>query len=79
MTPRALERLDRFEGEMYRREQVEVVLADHQTLRAETYVMRPEYYHRLSQHDWTLEGFLSQGRSLFLAEYVGMQQVLDNP
>jgi gamma-glutamylcyclotransferase (GGCT)/AIG2-like uncharacterized protein YtfP len=75
LTQPAWQRLDRFEGELYRRETVEVALADHQRMRAQTYVLKPQYYGLLSREPWTLEQFLNTGISPFVAGYRGFDQL----
>ena len=52
--------LDRFEGEMYAREQVRVVLEDDTSLLAEVYAVRPEFYHCLDTSDWDYAAFLAR-------------------
>ncbi|MCP5141928.1 MAG: gamma-glutamylcyclotransferase [Gammaproteobacteria bacterium] len=48
----ALTRLDAYEGALYRREEVEVVLADGCRERAFVYVVQPHLHHRLSTRAW---------------------------
>ncbi|MAY36471.1 MAG: hypothetical protein CMN84_10260 [Spongiibacteraceae bacterium] len=50
--PGAWQRIDRYEGEYYRREEVEVTLTDGSTAEAGTYVIRPRYRSRLSRRTW---------------------------
>lgn len=50
--------LDRFEGEMYVREQVQIALENASVLAAEVYVVRPEFLHRLDTMDWDFDAFL---------------------
>ena len=64
-------RLDRFEGEEYRRIKVTVRLADGSELTCQTYLFRPEYRHRLSDREWSFEDFVSHGLAAFLADYKG--------
>jgi len=45
--PEAWDRLDEFEGEMYSRQSVQIILPDETIVLAETYVIRPEYIHHL--------------------------------
>lgn len=67
----AWERLDRFEGEMYQRERVELVQESGDTIVAETYVIRPQFRSRLSDEAWSLEQFLSCDQGTFQQEYQG--------
>lgn len=53
----ALARLDRFEGDEYQRKQLEVQLADAQTIEVWVYVFRPELGGRLSSTVWDRERF----------------------
>ncbi len=50
--PGAWQRIDRYEGEYYRREEVQVTLADGSSAAAGTYVIRPRYHSRLSRRAW---------------------------
>ncbi len=64
-------RLDAFEGDEYRREQVPVRLADGRVEMAWTYVFRPEYAARLGVGEWDFERFLVTGKARFEALYMG--------
>ncbi|MBN49072.1 MAG: hypothetical protein CMN85_05975 [Spongiibacteraceae bacterium] len=50
--PAAWQRLDRYEGEMYRRTSVQVQLACGDSEDAWTYVIRPRYSARLARREW---------------------------
>ena len=50
--PGAWQRIDRYEGEYYRRELVQVTLADGSAIDASTYIIRPRYHSRLSRRPW---------------------------
>lgn len=50
--PAAWQRLDRYEGEMYRRTAVQVSLANGDSEEAWTYVLRPRYHTRLARREW---------------------------
>jgi hypothetical protein len=69
----AWRRLDRFEGEMYRREALEVAFADGRVAKAQTYVVRPEFAHRLSRSQWSPAEFLRSGKSRFERQYRGFE------
>ena len=71
----ALRRLDLFEGELYRRRSVSLCLPDAADIRAETYVLRPPYYNRLSNRPWDLKTFLRTGRKAFISGYTGVSRV----
>lgn len=59
LDPAELERLDVYEGEIYERRAIEV-LVDGASVAACTYVLRPEHHHRLSQDPWDLELFVRE-------------------
>lgn len=67
----AWKRLDLFEGEMYRRDTVEVEIADGRVAKAQTYVVRPEFISRLSSKKWSPREFLRSGKSRFQGQYKG--------
>ena len=67
----AWDRLDRFEGEMYARQIVEVELKGGSSLRAETYVVKPNFLDRLDQTDWDFADFLRNGKASFQRHYKG--------
>lgn len=67
----AWQRLDRFEGAMYARRDVQVELPDGMTLLAEAYVVRPEYRHQLDASDWDPDRFLRHGKASFQRHYPG--------
>ena len=69
------DRLDRFEGEMYARQPVQVELNDGETLLAETYVIQPAFLDRLSQSDWDFEEFLVRGKVSFQKHYRGYRSL----
>jgi len=67
----AWDRLDRFEGEMYARQIVEVEVNDGARLRAETYVVKPNFLDHLDQTDWDFADFLRNGKASFQRHYKG--------
>jgi gamma-glutamylcyclotransferase (GGCT)/AIG2-like uncharacterized protein YtfP len=71
----ALARLDAFEGEQYRRETVEVTVADGSRATADTYVIRPEYAALLLPVDWDFDAFLAAGKSRFQSRYMGFSRI----
>jgi len=71
ITPAALQRLDYFEGEMYERHEVNIIHKDNTTTHAQTYVIRPEYEHHLSNQDWSYDEFLQSCKSQFEGGYFG--------
>ena len=69
--PSVWDRLDRFEGEMYAREMVQVKLGDGSTVPAATYVLRPQFADRLDDEEWDFADFLRQGKGSFRRFYKG--------
>ena len=72
LSPADIRQLDLFEGEMYQRQAIPVELADGRLASAETYVLRAEFYHQLTDNPWSLQEFMDQGRELFVADYAGV-------
>jgi gamma-glutamylcyclotransferase (GGCT)/AIG2-like uncharacterized protein YtfP len=64
-------RLDRFEGDMYVRAGVEVVLADATVRRVQTYLVRPGLAGLLEDRVWKLEDFLRHSKADFESAYAG--------
>ncbi|MDA0323750.1 MAG: gamma-glutamylcyclotransferase [Verrucomicrobia bacterium] len=60
--------LDRFEGDMYARQEVQVERLDGTPLTALTYVTRPEFLGRLEASGWNYEDFLRDGKERVLNE-----------
>ena len=59
---RYLQRLDEYEGDLYSRQRVMVEIerddeANLENLEAETYIVRPQFEHKLAHHDWDFEYF----------------------
>jgi hypothetical protein len=61
-----IERLDRYEGDMYERRELPVQVGDG-WISAATYVLRPEFAHRLSEEPWDLERFMRDHLASYLA------------
>ena len=72
-------RLDRFEGEMYARQAVQVALDDGTTLPAETYVAKPEFLAQLGPSEWDFEGFLRSAKTTFQRQYKGYGSLKEGP
>lgn len=70
----AWERLDRFEGPMYRRRLLEVEQAG-AVVAAGAYVVRVEFLDRLEERDWDLNEFLSKGKAIFKRNYRGYRSL----
>ena len=69
------QRLDIFEGKLYRRDTVTVELADGRIGEAQTYVVRPEFASRLGRKPWSAEEFLQTGKRQFEARYLGFKKL----
>ncbi|MCP4660862.1 MAG: gamma-glutamylcyclotransferase [bacterium] len=67
-------RLDAFEGPMYSRKRVPVVVAGGK-VEAWVYVVRPGWSNRLSEEDWSFESFLAKGKETFKLRYVGFDRM----
>ena len=68
-------RLDLFEGEMYRRETINVEFADGRSASAQTYVVRPQFEYRLSGKGWSAEAFRRAGKKQFQTRYFGFDML----
>jgi hypothetical protein len=66
LSPTELTRLDVYEGDLYERRQISVVVGA-RSLLASTYVLRPEHSHRLSSELWDLEHFRRDHLESYLA------------
>jgi len=71
----AWERMDRYEGEMYFRQQVQTELCDGEILIAETYIFRPEFDALLEQAEWNLDEFIKREKEHFLLHYRGFMSL----
>lgn len=70
----AIEKLDEFEGDQYRREIVTLHLANGKQQPAFCYVWRNELRSLISTQDWSFERFLAEGKEKFCADYVGFKR-----
>ena len=73
----AIDRLDRFEGEMYDRLPVNIELKNGGVLPAETYVLKAAFSHRLAQTDWDFDDFIAGGKAAFQRQYKGYHALTD--
>lgn len=71
----AIRRLDIFEGELYARQEVEVILPEHGVCHAMTYVIKPRYRDRLSDEEWSYAHFLAVGKARFEKDYFGFEKI----
>jgi gamma-glutamylcyclotransferase (GGCT)/AIG2-like uncharacterized protein YtfP len=75
--PASIERLDRFEGDMYVRTAVTVVAPEGTRVPAETYVVRPEERARISDRPWSLAEFRARDLDRFMKGYAGFGWVAE--
>ncbi|MBF0289596.1 MAG: gamma-glutamylcyclotransferase [SAR324 cluster bacterium] len=75
VTKEAWIRLDRFEGEMYTRQLVQIELNDGIALPAFTYIVHKNYLDRLDLTEWDFKNFLGNGKMNFLKHYKGYQSL----
>lgn len=71
----ALHRLDLFEGDMYRRQKVEVITAKDGPTSAMTYVIKPQHAALLTGAEWDFADFLIVGKEKFKETYFGFQDM----
>lgn len=71
----AIRRLDIFEGELYDRQEVEVVSREYGVIRAMAYVIKPPYHGRLSNEEWSYDDFLAVGKARFEKAYLGFTKI----
>lgn len=64
-------RLDRYEGEMYRRENLEIVTFSGERLSAWTYIIRTEYQRNLAGSDWDYAHFVRNGKADYMKALIG--------
>jgi len=75
LSQEAIERLDAFEGEMYRRQDVETILKNGDLSTAMTYVIKPHYSDLLTSEEWSFSHFLTVGKIKFEKTYFGFQEI----
>lgn len=75
LPPKAIERLDLFEGNQYSRQEVQLVTACFTASQAMAYVIKPENRNLLTGEDWSYEYFLTAGKAKFLAAYIGFEKI----
>lgn len=68
-------KLDSFEGAMYKRQIVEVEIPNEGILYAYTYVLRPEYHHRILHEEWSFSEFVEHGKGVFVSNYFGYDEI----
>lgn len=71
----AIRRLDVFEGEMYLRQDVDVITDKDGWTKAMTYVIKPQHINLLTGEEWNFEDFLTTGKENFKETYFGFQDI----
>jgi len=71
---RALVRLDRFEGGMYKRVSVRVTLTDGTRRHTFAYVIKAAFRDHLEPRDWDPADFLERDRAAFQRRYTGFKR-----
>ena len=64
-----LDRLDKFEGEYFNREETRALLANGNEVSAEIYVMKRDYMHLLSHENWDPSRFAREDMEHFIADH----------
>jgi gamma-glutamylcyclotransferase (GGCT)/AIG2-like uncharacterized protein YtfP len=72
-------RLDAFEGPLYERLAVELLVPGELRMMAETYAIRPEHLDHLSDQAWSYAAFLEHGKQAFIAGYRGFEAISGRP
>jgi gamma-glutamylcyclotransferase (GGCT)/AIG2-like uncharacterized protein YtfP len=67
VTPGDLRRLDRYEGDLYRRRRVRVHVTDERQVTAWCYVVHSRYLHRLTDRPWSARRFGEQHLAAWLS------------
>jgi gamma-glutamylcyclotransferase (GGCT)/AIG2-like uncharacterized protein YtfP len=74
LSSQALERLDAFEGELYLRENVQVMTEHRVFVSAMTYVIKPQHRDILTDKAWSYNEFLAVGKAKFEETYFGFDE-----
>jgi gamma-glutamylcyclotransferase (GGCT)/AIG2-like uncharacterized protein YtfP len=75
VSPEAFHRLDKFEGSLYIRTDVEAICDNGERVDTYTYVISEKYSHQLSAEDWNYENFEEKDKHLFLEGYKGYDEL----
>lgn len=73
----AWRRLDRFEGEIYERQVVQVVLTSGEVLPARTYILRPQFTDLLEPAEWDPASFAQRDMTRFQRHFRGWADCRD--
>ncbi|MEJ2656922.1 MAG: gamma-glutamylcyclotransferase [Desulfobacterales bacterium] len=70
----SLERLDEFEGDLYRRTSILAETKEGEIFNADTYAIKPEYRRSLSSREWNVKEFSQNQLKMFLDTYSGFHK-----
>lgn len=73
LQPNDMERLDRFEGNQYRRKREVCQLSDGSQITVWVFLFRHEYGNRVTATEWRPEDFAKGGMATFLSGYRGFR------
>lgn len=71
----SFDRLDKFEGSLYVRTEVETICDDGEHVDTDTYIITSDFAHQLSDDDWSYENFLKNHKQLFQGGYHGYDEL----
>lgn len=71
----AFDRLDKFEGPLYVRAEVETICKKGERVSTYTYVLTANSAHKLSDDDWNYENFITNHKQLFQNGYHGYDEL----
>ncbi len=75
VSPAAMARLDRFEGDLYQRAEVAVISDAGESMTTQTYVIAADSAHKLSDDDWNYEVFMVNHKQIFQDDYCGYAEL----
>lgn len=70
-----IERLDKFEGSLYERIEVEVIFNNGERVSSHTYVISTKSAHQLSNDNWSYDNFLAKHKNQFQNGYYGYDEL----
>ncbi|MDX2493742.1 MAG: gamma-glutamylcyclotransferase family protein [Desulfuromusa sp.] len=71
----AVDRLDRFEGSQYVRNEVLVSCDNGELVQAQTYIIAAESVDQLAAENWSFKNFLQTGKAEFKKNYQGFEKL----
>ena len=70
-----IDRLDKFEGSLYERIEVEVIFNNGERVSSHTYVISTKSAHLLSNDNWSYDNFLAKHKNQFQNGYCGYDEL----